>query len=276
MKWIAVLLMVLDHIGYYFEGLMPDTAVFVLRVVGRLAFPLFAYSVAAGYLRTSSKQKYFWRMLSFAFLTELLLYLSHLATGAPFGVNVLFTFALSILCMVSCESLEAVFLRAGTDAAGEKTILLFGKSRNVLSVLLLSGFGLAGVIFLTIRFAPDYHLFGLASVLFFYYARKNASRRDAAQDFKPEPAYEPENLMILAFLYLILNLLWMAVRILALGVSLEWSMIQIFSVAAIFLLPAGKSRTKPKKWEKYFFYVFYPAHLVIFMFLRYAFLQMWY
>ena len=256
----------------YFWG-CPDAAVLILRIAGRLAFPLFAYSVASGYQRTTNKQKYFLRMLMFAFLTELLLYLAFLATGTPFGVNVLFTFALSILCMAICDSLEAAILRLKMDPIGKKTILFWGKQRNAILVIIVSVIGLAGIIFLTINFAPDYHLFGLASVVFFFYSRKVALRRNASSDLRKEPAYEMNNLMILAFLYFILNLIWMIVRVFFLGVSLEWSLVQTISTASVFFIPVGKNRSKPKQWEKYFFYAFYPLHLVIFIFLRYAFLQ---
>lgn len=273
MKWIAVLLMVLDHFGYYFEGFIPEVVVLFLRIVGRLAFPLFAYSVASGYQRTSNKKKYFCRMFLFALFTQLLLYLSNLVTGIPTGINVLFTFALSILCLVISESLEAIWRFSRSHTAGEKMILLFGKQRHVVLVFLLSVLGLAAIIFLTIRFAPDYHLFGLASVVFFYYARKVTMGHNAQTDRKLEPEYGANELLIMGVSYFLLNLIWMTVRISLLAVSPEWSMIQLFSAAAVFLIPLGRTRGKPKTWEKYFFYVFYPVHLVIFVFLRYAFLQ---
>ena len=49
LKLLACLFMLLDHIGYYFCRRPAWTAVFVLRSIGRLAFPIFAWSVARGF-----------------------------------------------------------------------------------------------------------------------------------------------------------------------------------------------------------------------------------
>ncbi|MBO6061831.1 MAG: hypothetical protein J6P98_06945, partial [Clostridia bacterium] len=56
-KLIACIAMLIDHIGFVFEE--PLAAVnpglpLVFRLIGRLAFPLFAFGVAEGAVRTSS------------------------------------------------------------------------------------------------------------------------------------------------------------------------------------------------------------------------------
>jgi hypothetical protein len=38
--------MLLDHIGFYYSDVLPDSLVILLRLFGRLSFPLFAWSVA--------------------------------------------------------------------------------------------------------------------------------------------------------------------------------------------------------------------------------------
>lgn len=53
LKWIGILSMVIDHVGYIF---FPEEEWF--RSVGRLAFPIFAYLIAEGTLRTSNKKQY--------------------------------------------------------------------------------------------------------------------------------------------------------------------------------------------------------------------------
>ncbi len=56
-KIIAMLTMLIDHIGMI---LFPD--VVILRIIGRFAFPIFAYFVAEGCLYTSNIKKYLLRM----------------------------------------------------------------------------------------------------------------------------------------------------------------------------------------------------------------------
>ena len=68
-KWLAVISMIIDHIGYF---LMPQLT--VLRVIGRLAFPLYAYFFCVGVEKTRSKLNYGKRLLILAIITQLLIY----------------------------------------------------------------------------------------------------------------------------------------------------------------------------------------------------------
>lgn len=70
LKYIALLTMTLDHIGAVL--LSPDTAAYaVFRACGRIAFPVFCFLLVEGYLHTSNHKAYFFRLLLFAFISEL-------------------------------------------------------------------------------------------------------------------------------------------------------------------------------------------------------------
>ena len=60
LKLIALGLMVLDHIHYFFEytGLIPEW----FSMLGRLAAPLFLFCVAEGFAHTHDRRKYFFRV----------------------------------------------------------------------------------------------------------------------------------------------------------------------------------------------------------------------
>lgn len=60
-KWLGCLFMLVDHIGFF---LFPQVS--ILRMVGRLAFPLFAFMVANGYFHTRSLRRYLLRLFLFA------------------------------------------------------------------------------------------------------------------------------------------------------------------------------------------------------------------
>lgn len=64
LKLIALLTMLVDHIGYLFY---PDMMVF--RTIGRIAFPIFAYQVAMGYKYTSNLSAYSLRLFGFAIIS---------------------------------------------------------------------------------------------------------------------------------------------------------------------------------------------------------------
>ena len=65
-KSIACLLMLIDHVGAI---LFP--ALVWPRVVGRIAFPLFAWLLANSWQHTSSRFRYICRLLTFAFLSQI-------------------------------------------------------------------------------------------------------------------------------------------------------------------------------------------------------------
>lgn len=65
LKLVAVVCMTFDHMGSNFFPGMP-----LFRVVGRLAFPLFAYCLVVGCLYTSDVKKYALRLGAFALLCQ--------------------------------------------------------------------------------------------------------------------------------------------------------------------------------------------------------------
>lgn len=65
LKILAVISMIIDHVG---AVLFPQ--IMVLRLIGRLAFPIFCFLIVEGFYHTSDYQKYLRRMLSFAFISE--------------------------------------------------------------------------------------------------------------------------------------------------------------------------------------------------------------
>lgn len=65
MQWIAMLTMLIDHIGVVF---FPDQI--WLRIIGRIAFPIYAYLVVVGYQRTRSYRNYLIRIALLALIAQ--------------------------------------------------------------------------------------------------------------------------------------------------------------------------------------------------------------
>ena len=60
LKIIAITSMLIDHIG---SVLLPDYN--ILRIIGRLSFPIFAFLVVEGYFHTRDVKKYLQRLFVF-------------------------------------------------------------------------------------------------------------------------------------------------------------------------------------------------------------------
>ena len=88
LKLFAVIIMTIDHIGHiFFPG------VTWLRIIGRLAYPIFAYMIAEGCTHTRSLPKYLATMAGMAAVCQVVVYL---VTGSLYQY-ILVTFTLSIL-----------------------------------------------------------------------------------------------------------------------------------------------------------------------------------
>lgn len=91
-KWIALVLMFIDHYGQTFEYFMSPSMYLLLRGLGRLSFPLFVYFVVLGVQRTSDIKKYIGRMFFFGVVSEIIMRSYPVFTFER--LNVLFGFVL--------------------------------------------------------------------------------------------------------------------------------------------------------------------------------------
>lgn len=100
LKGIAAALMLTDHVGAI---LLPEVP--VLRCVGRLAFPIFAFFIAEGYAHTRDFGRYFRRLAILAVVSEIPFNLENGVVFDPARQNVLWTFCLALLTLRGLEAL---------------------------------------------------------------------------------------------------------------------------------------------------------------------------
>ncbi len=98
LQWIMMIAMTIDHIGLY---LLPQYSVF--RIIGRIAMPIFAFTLAEGFIHTSSRQKYFMRLGILAVVSELVFIALRHYTGHVLSINVVMTFVLGFIAMLCAE-----------------------------------------------------------------------------------------------------------------------------------------------------------------------------
>lgn len=145
MKTIAIICMLIDHIGLLF---FPD--VWQLRAIGRLAMPIFAYSLARGSLYTSSIKRYMKKLFIFACLSQLpfwgMLYLAGELDFSWMHFNIGFTFLIALICINILEKMK-----------NSKPIERFMSMGMLFIIMMLSEV-----------FGCDYGIYGILLVLGFY------------------------------------------------------------------------------------------------------------
>lgn len=103
LKLFAIVTMLIDHIGYMY---FPDYL--LLRSIGRLSFPIFAYQVAIGYDKTSDLKRYMERLFIFGIIAQMpYAFFSPTLDFEPFRLNIMFTLLLALLFLHSYEMTKA-------------------------------------------------------------------------------------------------------------------------------------------------------------------------
>ena len=102
LKIIAIVTMVVDHVGHI---LYPD--ILVLQIIGRLAFPIFAYLIVLGVESTKKPVKYMMTLLVFAIISQVPYYLAF--DIQPFErLNILFSLLLSAITIYYYNKRSAI------------------------------------------------------------------------------------------------------------------------------------------------------------------------
>ncbi len=91
LKWIAIITMTIDHVG---AVLFPEFE--VLRLIGRLSFPLFAYLLILGLENTRNARNYFTRLFIFALISQVPFYLA-IGIGPLEHLNIFFTLSFGLM-----------------------------------------------------------------------------------------------------------------------------------------------------------------------------------
>ena len=97
LKLIALVSMTLDHVG-----LMLFPRAVLLRVLGRLALPIYAYMIAEGCRHTRSRKRYFLRIAALAAVCQVVYFV---AMGSLY-MSILVTFSLSILLIWAVDNYQ--------------------------------------------------------------------------------------------------------------------------------------------------------------------------
>ena len=261
LKIIACVTMALDHVGYTLTS-VPE-----LRMIGRIAFPIFAYMIAFGYRKTSDPYKYMLRVIVTGVISEYFFDIYFFGRITGNHNNVMLTLALGLLAITFTDNLRGKLKGAASVLAFLPAVMI-AYSADVLN----SDYGTLGV---------------LLVILYYFFGGKYAVMEN-------EPENTPRNRMIRALLITIITVgFGFRYYIIYAAESVVFSIcsalpflpavirsapafptgnhaIQAWaSLAVVFILLYNGKRgveIKNKVWRKvyqYSFYAFYPVHIFV-------------
>ena len=105
LKIIALISMVFDHTGYIIFKQFSW-----MNYIGRLAFPIFAFQLTEGYSHTHNLKKYFFRLVVFAFISQIpyMLFLNLFTDNVH--LNILFTLLLALFAITLYDKISNKYL----------------------------------------------------------------------------------------------------------------------------------------------------------------------
>jgi hypothetical protein len=170
LKIIALITMIIDHIGYALE-LNSDISkylhinTFYCRLVGRIAFPIYAFLIAEGCKYTKDIKKYMKRLFLFALISEIPFDML-VDVGRPNNYKLPYFFSFS--------TQNVLF----TLLFGVIVIFLFNKIKENTKILSRFINSITIVLVLTISniFNNDYGLLGVLTIFFMYIAKNKMER----------------------------------------------------------------------------------------------------
>lgn len=268
LKYFAVVTMLIDHAAcaflenaytadgtplcYSFSGgMLLDK---ILRAIGRQAFPIFCFFLVEGFFHTRSKPKYFLRLVIFALISQFPFQKCVFPRTESLRPNVIFTLAIGFLAIWIIDEMWKIFMSdwaekffakatdqkdeaerdAGQTADAEESESGIFASPLVRAAifLIISVSVVIGFGSLAKEIHTDYRYGGVIVIIIMYCLRKYR------------------------FMSLFVSWIW-----------LSWyNSTEIYSLPAFMMLACYNGERG--KQNKYFFYFFYPVHLLLIWLVR--------
>lgn len=235
-KVIAIVAMTIDHCAWtFFPGFRTDVPIILLHIIGRLTVPIMIFCIVEGYYHTKNIKKYILRLFIFAFISHfayaLLLTpgkLNMLSNNQPF-IDRFIPFKTGIFDQTSVIWSFALGLTALVIYKSEDPRLKKWHKQIIIWICIIAAF------------IADWSSPAAVSILYMGINYGN---------FKKQMLWFMLWITIYAIVYSIF-------------LNITYGLIQLFVALAIPILYLYNGKRGKWKGMKWFFYVYYPFHLII-------------
>lgn len=249
-----------------------------MRAIGRLGFPIFCFLLVEGFQKTRNRHKYAFRLGLFALISEIPFDLAFSGEVLEFDYqNVYFTLLIGMLFMEACaffadakrsQPVKGIFAAAGAlllpayvgwTFRGAVWKRLFAHGVNVGSLTVFHGIFLCGVLVMSLAWPICRRRFGSDRTYRIYADMAALALAMYLADFL-KTDYSGMGVLTIAVMYFFRKNRMAAMTA---GCTVLTAMSLNELSAFLTLFPVGKYNGARGLKMKYFFYVFYPAHLLL-------------
>jgi hypothetical protein len=140
LKLIAISVMLIDHIAASAVFNITGDTYNLMRIIGRLAFPIFAFLISEGYFYTKNVYKYIFRLGLFAIISEFAFDLAFFGKVLEFShQNIFFTLFMGLIALIIFDSISHIY-----KPLGFLLVILM----SIIAELLYTDYGLYGVLYI--------------------------------------------------------------------------------------------------------------------------------
>lgn len=232
LKIIALVLMFGEHFGRYLGELLPNRFPLYLEYAGRIVAPIFFYLAVESYFKTSNRRRYITRLYAWALIMQIGNFINSQIVQTAYQPELFFPVGQNIFLSI---------------AVGVSMIAAFEWGRTQIGFKKWGGLAFTGLLaFASLLTEASYNGLAMLIVFYFFYNKKTSLY------------FAYAGLCVLFFLWGLTNLeyFW--------EFEFQWMMIAALPFIVLYNGERGRYSLK------YLFYAFYPLHIWILYFTRYA------
>ena len=258
LKWIALITMTIDHFGVlvlypYTNNNVIDTLYVFSRLIGRLAFPLFAFMIAEGVYRTKHRYLYWSKLFAMALLIGLSMFVLEQVNINALAGNIFVDLSLAALAMILLKEKSWILKPLGLLPIAY--IIWTSFERNVPNFL-----------------RADYGLYGLIMMLIFFFTYSKVIQQKLTTMMRLNNSHD-NNYIFASVALLMMHVVWYIIEVLVNQGMPSGGLLATYLsrfvgaqtyavVASYFIYSYRGDKGNAPSWFQLFSYAYYPLHFI--------------